>query len=138
MRTSLVCVGKIKAPYADADAHYRKLLGRYQPVDVVELREDADLERRVPGDAHVVALDAEGRELDSLAWSRWLEERRVAARDLCFVVGGAKGIPPSVLGRADEKMSLGRHTMVHQLARVVLLEQLFRAAKIAAGEPYHY
>lgn len=138
MKTTLVCVGKVKAPYSDADAHYRKLLGRYQPIDLVELRDDDDLPRRVPGDAYVVALDATGSELDSPAWSRWLTDRRLAARDLCFVVGGAKGIPPAVLDRADEKLSLGRHTMVHQLARVVLLEQIFRAAKIAAGEPYHY
>jgi 23S rRNA (pseudouridine1915-N3)-methyltransferase len=60
------------------------------------------------------------------------------ARDLCFLIGGAHGLPPEALQRADERLSLGPQTMAHQLARVVLLEQLFRAAKIVAGEPYHH
>jgi 23S rRNA (pseudouridine1915-N3)-methyltransferase len=138
VRTTLLVVGKVRPPYDDADAHYRRLLSRYQPLEVVEVKSDRDLERRLPSDAHVVALEREGRAHDSLAFAEWLRERRLAARDLCFVIGGAEGLPAAVSGAAAEKLSFGPQTMAHQLARVVLLEQLFRASKILAGETYHH
>ena len=131
-------MGRIKPPFSEAEAHYLKLLSRYQPVEVVEARDDDQLVERIPGDAAVVALDRGGRARDSLQWSEWLGERRLEARDLCFLVGGPKGLPGAALDAAGESFSLGPQTMAHQLARVVLLEQLFRAAKILAGEPYHY
>ncbi|HKG36021.1 MAG TPA: 23S rRNA (pseudouridine(1915)-N(3))-methyltransferase RlmH [Solirubrobacterales bacterium] len=137
MKTTLLTVGRARSPFADAEAHYRKMLGRYLPVEVIEARDDGDLERRLPRGSLVVALDRGGRSMDSLEWSRWLQRRRLEARDLCLVVGGPAGIPEPLLARADQRISLGRQTMAHQLARVVLLEQLFRAAKILAGEPYH-
>lgn len=137
MKTTLLTVGRIREPFADADAHYRKMLGRYQPLEVIEARDDAELERKLPGRARLVALDRGGREMDSIAWSRWLEQRRLDARDVCFAIGGPRGLPAPVFGAAAERLSLGPQTMAHQLARVVLLEQLFRAAKILAGEPYH-
>ena len=131
-------VGKVRPPYDEADAHYRKLLSRYQPLEVVELKSDRDLERRLPVAAHVVALEREGRARDSLAFAGWLRERRLAARDLCFVIGGSEGIPAALSESAAEKISFGPQTMAHQLARIVLLEQLFRASKIIAGETYHH
>ena len=137
MRTTLLAVGRIRAPFAAADAHYRKLLARHQPLDVVEVRDPADLTRRLPRDAHAVALDRGGRQLDSIGWSRWLAERRLAARHLCLLIGGPEGMPPEARARAAEQISLGPQTMAHQLARIVVLEQLFRAAKILAGERYH-
>ena len=120
------------------EAHYRKLLLRQQPVEMIEVRDELNIPGRVPKRAHVVSLDHGGRALDSMAWSRWLGERRLDAIDLCFLIGGARGLPGEVHGLADERISLGPQTMAHQLARVVLLEQLFRASKILAGEPYHY
>ena len=137
MRTVLITVGRVQAPYVEADAHYRKLLGRYQPITVVEARDDADLVRKLPPDGRLVAVDREGRALDSIRWSHWLDERRLEARDLSLVVGGAAGLPGEVMEAADERISLGPLTLPHQLARVVVLEQLFRASKILAGEPYH-
>lgn len=137
MRTILLTVGRARAPFAAADAHYRRLLDRYQRVEVVEARDDADLVRRLPAQARLVALDREGRPFDSAQWSRWLAERRLEARDVCLLVGGPDGLPAAALDAAQERISLGAQTMAHQLARVVVLEQLFRAAKILAGEPYH-
>jgi 23S rRNA (pseudouridine1915-N3)-methyltransferase len=138
MRITLLATGRAKHPFADADAHYRKLLSRRQPIDVVEVRDGAELVRRLPERARLVALDRLGRRLDSLEWSRWLAERRLEARDVCLLLGGPKGLPEAALQRSDERISLGPQTMAHQLARVVLLEQIFRAVKILAGEPYHY
>ena len=137
MKTTLLTVGRAQAPFAEADAHYRKLLSLYQPVTVVEARDDADLLRKLPADGRLVAIDREGKELGSIAWSRWLEERRLEARDLCLMIGGPAGLPKEALDAAQERISLGEQTLAHQLARIVVLEQLFRAAKIAAGEPYH-
>ena len=137
MKTTLLTVGRAQAPFAGADAHYRKLLSRYQPITVVEARDDADLLRKLPADGRLVAIDREGKELDSLAWSRWLEERRLEARDLCLMIGGPAGLPKEALDAAQERISLGPPTLPHQLARIVVLEQLFRAAKILAREPYH-
>ena len=76
--------------------------------------------------------------MSSRAWSQWLSERRIDARDLCFLIGGPDGLSARTLGLADERLSLGPQTLAHQLARVVLLEQLFRATKILAGEKYHH
>jgi 23S rRNA (pseudouridine1915-N3)-methyltransferase len=130
-------VGKVKAPFAEADAHYRKLLQRHQSVELIEVRDEVNIEGRVPKRTHVVALDRGGRALSSRAWASWLSERRIDARDLCFLIGGPRGLPPEALEIAEERLSLGPQTMAHQLARVALLEQLFRATKILAGEAYH-
>jgi 23S rRNA (pseudouridine1915-N3)-methyltransferase len=138
MRTVLLTVGKAKAPFAEADAHYLRLLDRYQPVELVEARDDDALVSRLPAQGRVAAIDARGRAMASEEWAGWLQERRLEARDLYLLVGGPRGLPQPALERADEVLSLGPQTLAHQLARVVVLEQLFRAAKIAAGEPYHY
>jgi 23S rRNA (pseudouridine1915-N3)-methyltransferase len=73
--------------------------------------------------------------MDTMAFSRWVQTRRETAIDVCFVIGGAFGLE---LPEADHRLSLGPLTMPHQLARVVLLEQLYRAHRILAGEPYHH
>ena len=80
-------------------------------------------------------LTCDGREFDSIEFSEWLEQRRQDGRDICFVIGGPRGLD---LENCDTRLSLGRVTLPHQLARVVLLEQIYRAHKILAREPYHY
>ena len=130
-----MAVGRMRAPFADASAHYLKMLRRQARVEVIEVREDEAVDRRIPPRAHVILLDPDGRPLDSEAFAGWLEQRRHAGLDLCFVVGGPFGIE---LPRCDMRLSLGPMTLPHLLARVVLLEQLFRAHKIIAGEPYHH
>jgi 23S rRNA (pseudouridine1915-N3)-methyltransferase len=137
VKVAVVAVGKVKAPFAEADAHYRKMLQRHQPVDVIEVRDEVNIEGRIPPRSHVIALDRSGRALNSKAWATWLSERRIDAQDLCFLIGGPEGLSARTMGLADERISLGPQTMAHQLSRVVLLEQLYRATKILAGEPYH-
>jgi 23S rRNA (pseudouridine1915-N3)-methyltransferase len=135
VKYTVVAVGKIRPPYADDDAHYRRMLGGHARVEVVEVRDSEQLERRIPERAHRVVLDSSGRTYDSEAFARRLEEWRQAGRDVCFVIGGAFGV---TLERRDETLSFGPMTFPHQLARVLLLEQLYRAHKILAGEPYHH
>ena len=135
MRISVIAVGRLRPPIQDDVEHYRKLLAGHARVELVEVREDERAPRRIPERAHVVLLASDGREFDSIELSRWLEDRRQDGRDLCFVIGGPRGLD---LEQCDTRLSLGRLTLPHQLARVVLLEQLYRAHKILAGEPYHY
>ena len=131
----VLAVGRMRPPFSDDVAHYEKLLRRQARVEIVEVREDEALERRIPERAVVVLLDAGGKQLSSEAFAAFLEERRQGGRDVCFVIGGPYG---TALERHDHVLSLGPMTLPHQLARVVLLEQLFRAHKILAGEPYHH
>lgn len=138
MKTVLITVGKAKAPFLEADAHYLKMLSRRMPVDLIQVGDEEKLVSRIPDRCHLVALDSTGDQLDSLAWATWIQQRRLEALDLCFLIGGPKGLSAKTLERADRRISLGSHTIAHQLARVVLLEQLFRADKILAGETYHY
>ena len=136
MKCTVLAVGRLRPPFADDVQHYRQLLIRHTRLELVEVREDDQLERRIPERCYLVELHSEGRQFDSIAFSRWLEERRQGGLDLVFTVGGPYGTP---LERTpDLRLSLGALTLPHQLARVVLLEQLYRAHKIIANEPYHY
>ncbi len=134
MRISLIAVGRLRPPYQDDVEHYRKLLAGHARVELVEVREDEKVAPRIPDRALTVLLASDGKELTSEEFSEWLEERRRDGRDVCFVIGGPKGLELE----ADLRLSLGPMTLPHQLARVVLLEQLYRAHKILAREPYHY
>ena len=136
MRLIVLAVGRLRPPYADDVQHYQKLLARHVRLELIEVREDEHVARRIPERAFVSLLDRGGAQFDSLSFSRFLEDRRQSARDLCFVIGGPYGLD-DVEG-VDHRFSLGPLTLPHQLARVVLLEQLYRGHKILAGEPYHY
>jgi 23S rRNA (pseudouridine1915-N3)-methyltransferase len=135
VRYLVLAVGRLRPPFSDDVQHYGKLLSRHARVEVVEVREDEQLERRIPERAYVVLLDREGTAHDSEGFARFLEQRRQGGRDVCFVIGGPYG---TRLERHDHRLSFGPLTLPHQLARVVLLEQLFRAHKILAGETYHH
>jgi 23S rRNA (pseudouridine1915-N3)-methyltransferase len=135
VKWTVLAVGRMRPPFADDAAHYERLLTRQARVEVVELREDEQVERRIPERAWVCLLEAGGRQYSSEAFAGWVEQRRQAGRDVCFVIGGPYG---TALERADARLSLGPMTLPHLLARVVLLEQLFRAHKILANEPYHH
>jgi 23S rRNA (pseudouridine1915-N3)-methyltransferase len=136
VRIIVVAVGRLRPPFLDDVEHYAKLLSRYARLELIEVREDEQVARRIPERAFVSLLDVEGESLDSITFSRFLETRRASGRDLCFVIGGPFG--GLNLDRVDHRLSLGAITLPHQLARVVLLEQIYRAHKIIAGEQYHY
>ena len=135
MRISVIAFCRLRPPFQDDVEHYRKLLAGLARVELIEVREDEKVPPRIPQRSHLVLLASDGREFDSIEFSEWLEERRQDGLDLCFVIGGPRGLD---LERCDTRLSLGRITLPHQLARVVLLEQLYRAHKILAREPYHY
>jgi 23S rRNA (pseudouridine1915-N3)-methyltransferase len=153
MHLLLISVGKIRArEMATLVGEYEKRAGRYWPLEVVEVREESARSRteaevkakegerllEAAGGALVVACDERGTMLRSGEFAEWLrDERGKAVRDVAFVIGGAYGLSEEVLARADRRMALARWTLPHELARLVLVEQLYRAGTILRGEPYH-
>jgi 23S rRNA (pseudouridine1915-N3)-methyltransferase len=135
VRIVVVAVGRLRPPFADDVQHYQKLIARHTRLELVEVREEDKAHRRLPNRAFISLLHRDGEMLDSIGFSRFLDERRQSGRDLCFVIGGPYGLE---LDEVDNRLSLGSITLPHQLARVVLLEQIYRGHKILAGEPYHY
>ena len=128
-------MGRLRPPFADDVLHYQKLIARHARLELIEVREDEHVARRLPQRAFLSLLHQDGEHLDSVGFSRFLEARRQSGRDVCFIVGGPFGLH---LDEVDHRLSLGAMTLPHQLARVVLLEQLYRGHKIIAREPYHY
>jgi 23S rRNA (pseudouridine1915-N3)-methyltransferase len=134
VRLIVLSVGRLRPPYVDDVQHYKKLLARHARLELIEVRVDERVAKRIPPRAFVSLLHREGEVFDSLSFARFLEDRRQSGRDMCFVIGGPVGLE---LANVDHRFSLGPLTLPHQLARVVLLEQLLRGHKILAGEPYH-
>ena len=118
MKVKILAIGRLRPPYVDDVEHYLKMLTRYASVEVVQLREDDAVDRRIPDRSYVVLLDERGKQMTSEGLAEWLEERRHEGRDLVFVIGGAYGIE---LPGADLRLSLGPMTLPHQLARVILV-----------------
>jgi 23S rRNA (pseudouridine1915-N3)-methyltransferase len=153
VRIALVAVGRLKERYwREAAEEYLKRLGPYASVRVLEVddrdsgrdaaralaEEGADVVRAIPAGAHVIALEIGGRQLSSEAFAEKLAALALDGRsNVAFVIGGSVGLSADVLARANERMSLGPMTLPHNLARVVLLEQIYRAFRINRGEPYH-
>ena len=134
MRISVIAVGRLRPPYQDDVEHYRKMLAGHVKVELIEVRGDEKVAPRIPARTYTVLLASDGETYGSERFAGWLEQRRREGDDLTFMIGGPKGLDLS----ADMRLSLGPMTLPHQLARVVLLEQLYRAHKILAREPYHY
>jgi len=137
MKITVLAVGKIRAPFAEAEVHYTKMLRTKQSVEVVEVKDDEALQRRIDESSHLVALDFAGPQMNSEGWATWLDKRRHQGQKITFLIGGPAGLPEPVRKLVKERVSLGEQTLAHQLARIVLLEQIFRSSKILAGENYH-
>ena len=157
LNIKIICVGKFKEKYWEAaSAEYMKRLGAYCNVSVIEVKEErlpahasrADeenviikegksiLDKTGAGD-YVIALDIGGRELSSEDLASRIKTAAFTSSVVDFIIGGSLGLSAEVKSRADLRMSFGPITLPHQLARIVLLEQIYRAFKINAGETYH-
>ncbi len=153
MKVLVAAVGKPRdAALAAAIREYEMRAARYWPLEVVEVREEsvkglgADLVMRKEGErllervsasARLVLCDPGGETMDSTAFARFLQDQRERAQDVAFVLGGAHGIGDVVRLRAHRRLALAPWTLPHELARLVLAEQLYRAGTIGRGEPYH-
>jgi 23S rRNA (pseudouridine1915-N3)-methyltransferase len=151
VRLTILAVGKLGSAFREAADDYLRRLRRHMEIAVTEVREagkiphavearrleGARLRDHLPPAGIVVALDREGEGWTSEGLALHMQRWQQAGRPLTFLVGGSHGLEPSLLAGADERWSLGPITLPHQLARVVLLEQLYRAGTILRGEPYH-
>ena len=158
MNVRLIGAGRIKEPFlAEGAQEFTKRLRPYASVDLVAVeddplpgrlspaaeatvrrREGERLLRHVPPGWRLVALDVGGRMFTSEELARWLEQEKLAGHaNFAFVIGGSLGLSEEILARADLRLSLSRLTFLHQMVPLLLLEQLYRACKISAGEPYH-
>ena len=155
MKLKLICVGKLAAAWQRTAADdYAGRIGRYFPFDIVELKEEkggrkgdtAELIRRegvrilekVPPQAYLIVLDERGKNLTSEELAECLAAEMLhSGRDWCLVVGGPYGLDPAVRKQADLILALSKMTLTHQLARILLLEQIYRSCTIIKNEPYH-
>lgn len=158
MKITVLCVGRIKEKYfTDAVKEYAKRLGRYCKLEILEVmdekipdgtgkaledavkqKEGEKLLSRLREGAYVIALELEGKKLDSMAFSERLEKLGVhGVSHIVFIIGGSLGLSEEVKKRADEAISFSDMTFPHQLMRVILLEQIYRGYRIINREPYH-
>ena len=163
MKITLAVVGKIKEKYWNmAIEEYTKRLSRYASVSICQTADEPTPDHASPAqelqikekegerllreigkydrsaDTYVIALAIDGRSYDSVGFSKHLESLQVNGYShILFVIGGSLGLSDAVLRRADEKLSFSAMTFPHQMMRVILLEQIYRAQRIARGEPYH-
>lgn len=153
MRIDLICVGKMGEDLWPAYRHYRDLLQSYTKIGLQEVRETPlsqghdrvresegeKIGRHLRGSACKIALDPGGRQMTSPQLSRFLAKQKLHGRShFQFILGGAVGLHGSVLEAVELRWSLSRLTFPHQLARCMVMEQLYRAMRIERGEPYHY
>ena len=158
MKISVLCVGKIKERfYREALAEYSKRLSRYCQFDIIEVSDEKtpdkasealenqikDIEgsrllKKLPEGAYVIALCIDGTQLDSVALSEKISQITVSGiNHIVFVIGGSLGLSKSIIEKADYKLSFSKLTFPHQLMRVILSEQVYRAFRIMHNEPYH-
>ena len=158
MRITIVCVGKLKEKYwKDAIAEYSKRLSRYHKLDIIELADEKTPEtmskaqeqevkkkegerilKSIKEDAFVAVLAIEGKSLNSEQLADFMEKKAVSGvSHMVFVIGGSLGLSKDVMQCADDALSFSKMTFPHQMMRVILLEQIYRAERINRGEPYH-
>ncbi len=145
MKLKVISIGKDRSGlFAPGVAEYAERLQHYAKTALVELPESKNLGAEGEatlgklGDRDVlVALDERGKELSSVELSQWLGKQLQGGKDLAFAIGGDEGLAPSVREKAALVLSLSRMTLPHRLARLVLLEQVYRAFTLVRGEPYH-
>lgn len=151
---TLITVGTLKKLWKDADSEYRKRLRPYAKLNVIEVpevpfRDTRDAQRvqkheaehinkRIPQDAFTIALDMRGKSLTSEQFARVFNDQGQGGRQIAFLIGGPLGLSGELRDSCDLTLSLGSLTLTHQLARIVLLEQLYRAMTILHGKQYHY
>jgi 23S rRNA (pseudouridine1915-N3)-methyltransferase len=138
MKITVVAVGKMKEPaYRALADDYLGRIKRYAKVEEREVKDDRGIEAVLPKGAQLVACEVKGKALTSEQFAAQLQRwGSVGKGDVCFLIGGAEGIPKAISDSAQLKLSLSTMTLPHRLARVLLLEQIYRGFSILKGEPY--
>lgn len=145
----IICVGKIKEKFfVSAIEEYSKRISKYTKLDIIEISDEADITvalkkegekilSKIKDNDYVVTLEIEGNSLDSVEFAKKIDNNFNSNKNLTFVIGGSYGLDDMVKLRSDYKLSFSKFTFPHQLFRVILLEQIYRAYKINNNENYH-
>lgn len=157
LHINIICVGKIKETFfRDAIQEYSKRLSRFCSLSITEIadekipdktnekiendikeKEGNNILSHIKKDSYVIALDLKGKEFDSIAFSKEISNISISSSNITFIIGGSLGISNKVLSACNEKICFSKLTFPHQLIRIFLLEQLYRAFKISNNETYH-
>ena len=140
----IICVGKIKeAFYRDAIAEYLKRMSKYHKVEIVEvadsnIKAEKDLIlKKIDKKDYIVTLEILGNQVGSLEFSKLIDNTLINYSSICFIIGGSDGLDDEIKSLSNYKLSFSKMTFPHQLFRVILLEQIYRAFKIMNNESYH-
>jgi 23S rRNA (pseudouridine1915-N3)-methyltransferase len=152
LHVTVLAVGKVKEKFLrEGIAEYAKRLRSYVRLKIIELPDEAlrqdqkkaketegeKILKEVKDGAYMVVLDPKGKQISSEELGQWFGAREMSGQEVVLVIGGASGLADKVKNRADEALSFSRLTFPHQLFRLILMEQMYRAYKILRGEPYH-
>lgn len=158
MNVRILCVGKIKEKfYRDAILEYSKRLSKYCSLEIVEVNDEKTSENSTENEINIIkdkegerilkhirdrdyaiALAIQGKQQDSVAFSKYIENLGITGNSsICFIIGGSLGLSDAVMKRCNDSISFSKMTFPHQLMRVILLEQIYRAMRIMNNEPYH-
>ena len=158
MNVRTLCVGTIKEEfYSDAILEYSKRLSKYCSLEVVEVNDEKTSENSTENEINIIkdkegerilkhikdrdyaiALAIQGKQQDSVAFSKYIENLGITGNSsICFIIGGSLGLSDAVMKRCNDSISFSKMTFPHQLMRVILLEQIYRAMRIMNNEPYH-
>ena len=147
----IICLGKIKESfYNDAIEEYRKRISKYTKIEIIELEDYKDddkvvclrkekelILRALKDKDNVVLLDIEGKEVDSISFSKFVSDELAYNNNITFVIGSSNGLDNSIKALTNKKVSFSKLTFPHQLFRIIFLEQIYRAFKIINNESYH-
>ncbi len=147
----IIAIGSIKEKYLkDAIAEYQKRLQKYTSLEIIELKDESfdDIDKTLNKEAekikkhisekdYIITLEIEGKQLDSVEFSKKLENIQLETSNITFIIGGSYGLSPEIKGMSNYHLSVSKMTFPHQLFRVILLEQIYRAFKIKNNESYH-
>lgn len=144
-KISILSVGKLPSEYKSLFAHYLKMIGKNLSLQEIITKKNIDgpeimnleakeILSKIKPSQQVILLDVKGKSPDSYEFAKIIED---SEKEICFIIGGAFGVSDEVKIRADKRISLSPLTFPHMLARIILLEQIYRAKSIIAGHPYH-
>lgn len=140
----IICVGKIKEQYLkDAIFEYKKRISKYHKIEIIELQdttieeEGSSILKVINDKDYIITLEIDGKMIDSVMFSKKIEMLFVENPNITFIIGGSDGLSDKVKNKSNLKLSFSKMTFPHQLFRVILLEQIYRAFKIMKNETYH-
>ena len=147
----IICIGKIKEKYlVDAIEEYKKRLSKYIKLEIIELKDETtsdinkniekekeQIEKYISSKDYIIALNIDGEELDSISFSKQINDTLIDNSNITFIIGGSYGLSDELKQKANFNLSFSKMTFPHQLFRVMLLEQIYRSFKIINNETYH-